>query len=686
MSFRVAIDTGGTFTDAISVNDKGIMVTAKTPTMPKDLAQGTINSIAALAKANDLGTEEFISQVVTIVHGTTQGTNVIITRTGPLLGLIATKGHRDVLQLRRVARENLFDWRKDFPEPLVSRYLRVEIEERVNSKGEIHIPLNEVSVQKAVSYLKEMGVKNIVVALLWSFLRPDHERRVRDIIKANHPEALITLSSDILPLIGEYERTSTAVISAYTAPSTADYIRTLGDFLAKAGFHGQFLFMQNNGGVETAEVGAEKPATLATSGPAAGPPAALAMGQLHNEMNLLSMDMGGTSFDCSIIDNGYFGTQTETLIADHRFSLPVVDVVSIGAGGGSIAWFDASHTLRVGPKSAAADPGPACYNKGGEEATVTDADVILGYISPDYFLGGEMKLNKELAEKVIKEKVADRLGISILEAAAAIYRIANSVMTDGLSHTFTSRGYDPRDFSLVAGGAAGPVCALRIAQDLNISRVFIPKWAPIYCAFGMLGVDLIHDFARFYHASIDELDLGHVKRLYEEMDKESLEVLAKEGIPENQRILERRMRLRYWGQFRDVEVSWPSGPITLDSIKNGIANFQQRHKELYGFSDEKYPVEFFGFSQKAIGTLPKLKLKEVKTGDHDASAALKGVREAYFEEYKGFVKTYIYNGDKLLSNNILEGPCIVEERITNVVIPPGFKMLVDRYGNYATTK
>jgi N-methylhydantoinase A len=684
MSFRIAIDTGGTFTDAISVDEKGVMVTSKTPTMPKNLAQGTINSITALAKANGKKTEEFLKEVVTIVHGTTQGTNVIITRSGPELGLIASKGHRDVIQLRRVTRENLFDWRKDFPEPLVPRYLRVEVEERVNSKGEIHIPLNEEDVHKAVAYLKSMGVKNIVVVLLWSFLRPEHERRIKEIINSDYPEAHVTLSSDILPAIGEYERTSTAIISAYTASSTADYIHTLTDYLASTGFEGQFLFMQNNGGVETAELGVERPATLATSGPAAGPPAALIVGRLHGVENLISVDMGGTSFDCAIIDRGSFITKTDSLIADHRFSLPVVDVDSIGAGGGSIAWFDDSNTLHVGPKSAGADPGPACYGTGGEEATVTDADVVLGYISPDYFLGGEMKLRRDLAEKAIKERVAAPLGMSVVEAASAIYKIANSVMTDGLSHTFTARGYDPRDFSLVAAGAAGPTCALKIAQELNVSRVLIPKYSPVYCAFGMLGVDLIHDFTRFYHVSADQLDLDHVKKLYQEMETEGQALLEKEGIPGVQQVLERRMRLRYWGQFRDVEVPWPSGPITRQAIDEGVTNFHLRHKDLYGSSDENYPIEFFGFGLKAVGKLPKLKLKEMEKGNEDASSALKGERDAYFEETNGFTKTRVYDGEKLLQDNVLEGPCIVEERMTNVVIPPGFKMCVDEYGNYST--
>ncbi len=683
MTFRIGIDTGGTFTDSISVDEKGNLVATKTLTVPKNLAQGTINAIDALARQNNLTRKQFLGKVETMVHGTTQGTNVIITRSGPKLGIIASEGHADVLQLRRVIRDNIYDWRRPFPEPLVPRYLRVGVKERVNSQGQVVRPLDEASVHRAGAYLKEMNVDSIVVALLWSFLYPEHERRIGEIIKKDFPTAHVTLSHKILPAIGEYERTSTAVINAYTAPSTAAYIHTLTDFLTKEGFRGQFLFMQNNGGVETAEIGTENPATLATSGPAAGPPAALAVGKLHGLRNLLSIDMGGTSFDIAIIDKGKFITKTESLIADHRFSLPIIDVDSIGAGGGSIAWFDATHTLRVGPKSAGADPGPACYGLGGEDATVTDADVILGYISPDFLLGGEMKLRKDLAEQAVK-KIADQLGMSLVEAAAAIYKVSNSVMADAVSHTFTKRGYDPRVFALVAGGAAGPTCALKIAQELYISKVIIPKFAPIYCAFGMLDVDLIHDFQRFYHADKNSLNLNEVKNLYKEMEAEALKVLEREGIPKKDRLLERMMRIKYWGQFRDVEVSWPSGPITHANLSVGMTNFHRRHKDLYGSSDKDYPLEFMGFGLRAIGRMPKLRLKKLDKGNKNPQRAQKGERKAFFEESRGFIRTKIFDGDKLLSGNVLEGPCIVEERMTNIVIPPKCKLRVDQHGNYVT--
>ncbi len=685
MSFRVGIDTGGTFTDGISVDSQGNLVTAKSSTTPKDLAQGTMNAIKSLARNNKMELNDFLAQVTTIVHGTTQGTNVIITRKGPKLGLIGTEGHGDVIQLRRVIMDNAWDWRRPFPEPLVPRYLRVEVSERVDSRGNIVRFLDEESVRKAVAYLKKMKVTSIVVALLWSFLHPEHEKRIGEIVKKDYPGCSVTLSHEILPTLGEYERTSTAVISAYTAPSTANYIHALTEFLEQSGFRGTFLFMQNNGGVETAEIGIEKPATLATSGPAAGPAAAMTIGELHKEKNLVSVDMGGTSFDCALIRDGRFSTKTESLIANHRFSLPVIDVESIGAGGGSIAWFDGSGTLRVGPQSAGAEPGPVCYGGSGTEPTVTDANLILGYISPDYFLGGEMKLQKEPAERTIKKKVADRLGLGTAEAAYAIYKVSNSVMADGIAQTFNKSGYDPRDFALVAGGAATPACALKIAEDLSLRRVFIPKYAPIYCAFGMLDVDLIHDFTRFYHADMASLDLEEVRRLYGEMEAEGLRVLEREEVPEERRILQRTMQVRYWGQFRDVEVSWPGGPITMETVKKGLLNFHARHKDLYGSSDESYPVQFMGFGLRAIGEMHKLALAKLDSGSKDASQALKSVRQAYFEEANGFVETRIYDGDRLLAGNVLDGPCIVEERMTTVVIPPGFQMTVDEYGNYVQT-
>ena len=684
MSFRILIDTGGTFTDGVCVDEKGNLFTAKAPTTPENLTLGTMETISALAMLCGLDRKELLAQATTMVNGTTAGTNAVLTKQGPKLGIIGTKGFPDVIELRRAPKVDMFDWRMPFPRPLVPRRLRVEVEERINKRGEVLTPLKEESVHEAIAYLKGQGAEAVVVALLFSFLNDSHEKRIEEIIKEVFPEASCSISSAILPMIGEYERTSTAVIDAYIKPTISNYIHNLRDLLQKEAFKGELLFMQNNGGTGTWKVALDTPATLALSGPAAAPSAAVMIGALYGEDNILSVDMGGTSFDILIIDKGRFLTKTESMIADNRFSLPVIDVHTIGSGGGSIAWFDVSNTLHVGPKSAGAVPGPACYGRGGEEPTVTDANVVLGYISPDYFLGGKMSLRKDLAEKVIKEKVADRLGVSPVEAAAAIYKIINSSMADGTGQTFTRQGYDPRDFTLCAAGAACPAHAIKIAEDLGISKVLIPKHAPVYCAFGMTGANLKHDYARFYFTTKDDLDIEHLKGLYNEMETEGLATLEREGVPEELRVLERSMMVRYHGQYREIESKWPGGPIDEKVIEAGIEAFHDRHKELYGYSDKDYPIDFLAWKSTAIGKVSTPKLHSLEKGGEDPSGALKGKREAYFEESKGFLESVIYDGDKLMHGNILDGPCIIEETMTTVVIPPGYKMRVGEYGDYLT--
>jgi len=682
MGFRVGLDTGGTFTDAISVDDKGNMQTAKAPTTPGNLIVGTTNVLEKLCTRIGMSLKEFMGQVNTLVHGTTTGTNIIHTRVGPKMGMLCTKGHRDVIQLRQVPKEDMYDWKHDFPEVLVPRYLRKEVVERIDKHGNVFTPLDDDSVREQIAFMKKLGVESIVVSFLYSFLNPAHEIRTREIIKEEWPEVEVTLAHEILPAVGEYERTSTAILNAFIAPAVNSYTKQLEEFLIEQGFKGQFLYIQNNGGVETADIALQKPATLAMSGPAAGPSAAISVGKLHGEQNILSIDMGGTSFDIAIVNNGTFLTKTDNLIEGHRFSLPVIDVNAVGAGGGSQAWFDVTGTLRVGPKSGGADPGPACYGK-SEDAATTDADVVLGYIDPDYFLGGEMTIDKSLSEKAVKAKVSDKLGLSVEEGAFSIYRIINSVMANSVSYTFTRRGYDPRDYVACAGGAAGGVHALPIASELGIHKVMIPKYAPIYCAYGMLNVDLKHDFTRYYMTPGDHLDLSKVKELYEDMESEGLRILEEEGIAAEDRVLIRTMNVQYFGQFRSIEVEWPSGDITEEAIAEGLKNFHEQHKIRYGHSDKDYPYMFTSWGLSAIGKMPPVAEATIEMGDADPSAAMKSTRKAYFGD--GFVDTKIYDGDKLKGANEMEGPCVIEERMTNIVVPPGWKVVVDDGGNYVAT-
>jgi N-methylhydantoinase A len=682
MSYRIGIDIGGTFTDAIALDDRGNMIAAKSTTTPQNLTTGFFACLDEIARQLKTGRKKLLSETTAIVHGTTLADLTIATRSGPRTGIIATSGHKDTIQLRRVRKDNMWDWRQPFPQPLVPRHLRTEVAERIGGRGEVVRALDETSARKAITHLKKMGVTSIAVTLIFSFLNPAHEKRVREIIREEYPQALVTLSHEVLAVSGEYERFSTAVIDAYVRPVVAEYIKSLQKSLKRNGFNGQLYLMQNNGGVETAGAALQKPGTLVMGGKGALPAAALAAGASQGVSDLLSIDMGGTAFDIAIVANGQSTVKNESVVANHRFSLPIVEVETLGAGGGSLAWFDLGDTLHIGPGSAGASPGPACYAAGGAEATFTDVALVLGYLAPDLILSTGQKLNKRLAEKAIREKVTGKLGLDIAKSAAAMYKVNNSVMASGIAHAFTTKGYNPCDFTLCAGGAAGPLCALRIAEELDMKRVIIPKYAPVYTSLGMLGVDVRHDFLRHYSALASDLDLGEVKRIYREMEKEANHLLDEEDFPKSQRTLTRTLRMRYYGQFRDLEVPWPNGPITRQVIAGGIANFHRRHKELFGSCNENYPLEIMKFGLTATGKMPEISFKKIKRGTADASAALKGKRQAYFEEFKGFKATRVYDGARLLAGNILKGPCIVEEKMTTIVIPPGFKMRVDARGNY----
>jgi N-methylhydantoinase A len=682
MSYRVSIDIGGTFTDAFAIDEQGNPTQAKIVTTPADLKVGFLNCLDELARQYNLNRQTFLGKIGTFIHGTTQGTNAIIARSGPRMGIIATKGHVDTIQLRRVPKTNMWDWRLPYPQPLVARHLRVGVEERVDSKGNILQPLNEDDIHKAVVYFKKMGVKSIVVTLLFSFLNPIHERRILEIIQQDFPEAQVTLSHEVLPVSGEYERFSTAVIDAYLRPVMEEYLQSLEQLLKAEGFQGNLYLMQNNGGVTTPASSSYKPSTLAISGPAAGPTAAMAFKEHNRKEKLFSLDMGGTNADIALIDKGQFKFRSESLIGDHRFSLPIVEVESLGAGGSSVAWFDLGNTLHMGPKSAGANPGPACYGQGGQEATFTDAAVVLGYLNPDYYLEGKIKLQKKLAEAVIQEKVAKTMEISVPQAASAIYRVTSSLMASGISHAFTTKGYKAQDFIFCAGGSAAPLCALKIAQELKMQRIAVSKYAAVYTSLGMVQTDIRHDFLRFYTCLFTELDLNKLRQLYKEMEAEANHLLVKDGVAEKQRILLRTLRMKYYGQFRDLEVPWPQGPITVEAIAAGIANFHRLHKELFGSCNEKYPLEFMKFGLTAIGQLPRVQLARMRPETKES--ALKGQREAYFEENKGFTSTSIMDGTKMRPGDVLKGPCIVEEKLITIVIPPGFQMQVDEYGNYVT--
>jgi len=491
-----------------------------------------------------------------------------------------------------------------------------------------------------------------------------------------------TVSFEILPKIGEFERISSTVINAYLGPIISRHLYQLDKLLKDLGFRGELVIMQSNGGAYSVKAATRQPINTMFSGPASGIVSSILFGDLKETGNIISIDMGGTSFDACLIRERRIPITTERWICEQRVAIPMVDINSIGAGGGSVAWIDPSGILRVGPQSAGAVPGPACYGRGGKKPTVTDANLILGYLNPNYFLGGEIKLDLKAAKCVVKEEIAERLDLDTVEAAHAIYTMGNTAMAGGISLISTQRGYDPREFTLIVAGGAGPTHALRIAEELKISRVVIPKISPVYSAFGVLLSDFRHHYVRSYFCRLIDLDLNRINNLYSEMETEALQTLETEVISGEEVSLIRSVDMRYVGQFHEIEVEVPQGLITPETIERIKNRFHKDHKELFTFSLPKRDCEFLNWKLLAIGRTKKPMLEEKAHVGKGSSKALKGRRDVFFKEFGGYRSTCLYDGDRLLTGNIIEGPAIVEEKAMTLVIPPGYVFEVDTYGNY----
>ncbi len=686
---RVAIDAGGTFTDGILLTPEGETYMEKADSTPADPSIGTMNCLRKLAAVGGVGMAELLGQTKSIVHGTTIATNIVAQLKGPKIGTITTKGFRDRLTFQQIAKSDnkeiqndLFDFRVEAPKPLTRRHLMTEVSERIDYAGRIVVPLNEDDVRQRVAYLKEKQVESVAVLLLFSHMNPVHEQRVGEIVKQEWPQIPVIRSSDVIPVMGEVERWSTTLFSAYVGPKVTSYVRSIREELRKEGFTGELAFVQNNGGLATPEIVMENPSSVMTSGPAAGPGLGLYLGAEHGTKNIVTFDLGGTSCDVGVVSDGKVEILPQQYFWGKKFAMPSVDINAVGAGGGSIAWIDASGKLQVGPHSAAADPGPACYDLGGTEPTVTDADVVLGYIDPDYFLAGEKKIQKSLSEKTIKEKIADPLNLSTPEAAAAIYEVINNNMASATDVSFAARGYDPRDFTLCAAGGAAPNHAVALMEELGIRRLMVPRVGPIFCAFGMLFSDLRHDFTRPYFVQTKDADYGRMNELYDEMEKEGREILRREGAKDEDMVIHKSLDMRYYGQFREKSATLPAGPVAKESMEAASRHFHDIHKVTQGYSDPGFPTEILRLYLTASAKVESPEVKLIKVGTEDPSAAVKGKRKAYFRELGKFVDTTVYDGDKLKANNVLTGPCIVEDRLTTLTVPPKRIMKIDKYGTY----
>ncbi|MDH3445661.1 MAG: hydantoinase/oxoprolinase family protein, partial [Deltaproteobacteria bacterium] len=581
---KCCTDVGGTFTDCLVLDDGGQVHAFKSPTTPADPTVGLTNVLGKAASSFKMDLGQFMSNVrLLIAHGTTLSTNALLTGRIAKVGLLVTEGFRDTLEMRRgyknirTSRFNVF-----VPpyQPVVPRRLRISVVERTLHTGEILTPLKEEDVYAAVKWLTQEAVESVAVCFLHSYANPTHEKRAAEICREQMSGVYVTASHEVLPVYREYERFSTTVVSAAIGPITAHYLNSLQKRLRDIGFKGALHMVQCGGLVQSVEESARRAVSLVNSGPAGAPSGAIRVGQAVDRKNLFSVDMGGTSYDVCLIHDGEIPTTDYNWVGDERVAMKMVDVPSVGAGGGSIAWTDTLGLLRVGPQSAGADPGPACYGKGGIKPTVTDADLILGYVPGDFFLGGEMTLEIDLAEKAIRT-VADPLKIDVPAAAMTVFTTVNSLMADKMSEISTKRGYDVRDFSLVVGGGAGPVHGACVAALLEIPTVIIPRYAATYSAFGMLNMDVGRDFARSLISRKSFLDLNRVNHLFDEIEIEAQQVLSEIGVAPEDTLLRRSMEMRYLGQFHEVEVTEvPTGKIGPEELDGIVQAFHRRHKSL----------------------------------------------------------------------------------------------------------
>jgi len=685
MKFRVGVDTGGTFTDCVVIDETGTIRTFKELSTPKDPSIGLYNVVNKAAAFFQFTLKEFLTQLDFFAHGTTVATNTLLTHTGAKTALLLTEGFRDTLEMRRAHKTNIWDLYLTVPEPLVPRFLRLGIRERINSRGEVVVPLDYKSLEKAVSVLKDEGVEAVAVCTLFSFLNDTHEKKIREIVENELPDAFISISSEVLPQIREYERSSTTVANAYVGPKLTVYLSTLEEKLRKDGLSRAFYVTASNGGVMTAETSIRHASATLLSGPAAGAVGAMFFADLLDRKNLILMDMGGTSFDVTLINQGKVTLSTEGEIAGYRVAKPMIDINTVGAGGGSIAWLDSGGMLKVGPASAGSDPGPVCYNLGGKKPAVTDANLILGYLNPDYFLGGEMKVNKELTGKILQEEIAEPLGMTREEAAYGVFKIINQNMADATKVVSIQRGHDPREYALVSAGGACSIHACKIAEEVGSKTVIVPKAASVFCALGMLESDIRLDSVHTYTSCIPGIDLEDFNSVIADVEKKALAELLQEGVEENRASLLRYLDVRYLGQHHEVTIEIPDSCKIEEKHLEVIADtFHKAHEKLYTYSTPENPLEIMNLRITAVGSVDKTGLYSKAAEEKLEAPGKKGTREAYFEDINGkngFIEVPVYDRDSLKPGHIIAGPAIVEERITTVIIHPGWKLSVDGYEN-----
>ena len=697
-TFRVGVDIGGTFTDVVFLGADGRVLAKKIASTPDDYSRAVLDGV------NEGIAELGISaaEVTEVSHGFTVATNAIIEQKGASTALITTEGFRDILELRRNRVPRLYDLYYEKPPTLVKRQLRLEVRERLNYRGEVLRPLETADVDAAVDKIIKAGVESVAVCLLHSYANPDHERYIGQVLRDRAPELILTLSSELLPEMKEYERTSTTVINCYVRPVVERYLTLLTDGLTAMGIQVPLTVMQSNGGLATADIAKERPVYCIESGPAAGVVGAYHLGKRLGMPNLMTLDMGGTTAKASIIEDGEMLQAPEYEVggeisvghrllrgSGHILRVPAIDLAEVGAGGGSIASVDRSGSLRVGPQSSGADPGPACYRLGGQDATVTDANVLLGFLNPKHLLAGAFEIDSELARQAVTDNVATPLGMSGVEAAYGIHILVNSNMARALRAVSSERGRDPRRFDLITFGGSGPVHAVGLAEMLDISRVVVPPFPGVFSSFGLLVADVEHHFVQTHFKTFDELDIIELAKLLEDLWEQGRSQLRSEGFEESRQEIVTQMDMKYEGQVSDLTVPVPSGEVNRQTMKAVVAAFEEEHERSFGYSvtSAGYQLVNVRVIARGLPEVPRmpqrLKLPVSSNGSSNGSGATQ--RDVYFGPNRGWSNVPVV--DRLsLAGDTATGPLIVEEYDSTTVVPPSWTATTDQWSNIILEK
>jgi len=683
---RIGVDIGGTFTDLVWVDDAtGAVQVGKLLTTPKDPSQAVEQGVVTVL--NDAGS--LAADVRSLIHGTTLATNALIERKGARTGLLTTAGFRDAVEIGREGRYDMYDLFIDQPSPLVPRHLRLEVSERMLADGRVLTPLDPASARAAIERLRGAGVEALAICLLHAYRNPAHERALRDICAELLPGVPVSCSSDVVPEIREYERTSTTCANVYVMPLMARYLDDLERKLHELGIPGNFYIMLSAGGVATPDTAKRVPIRLVESGPAAGALAAARMARELGEPKLLSFDMGGTTAKACVIDGGepLLAREFEVARAD-RFKkgsglpirVPCIELIEIGAGGGSLARVDRMGLLKVGPDSAGADPGPACYAQGGKVPTVTDADLLLGYLDPGFFLGGRMRLDVDAARQAVENTVGRTMGLAVTEAAWGIHRVVNENMAAAARVHGIERGKDLRAYPLFAFGGAGPVHAWHVGRILKVPRVLVPFGAGAMSAYGLLAAPLAFDFVSTASQRLDTADWSQINRLYEEMEAEGRAILQNAAVADRDVRIRRTAEMHYTGQGHEVEVELPPGRLSAPSLGVIVERYEAAYRALYSRVPLGVPIEALNFRVVVSGPVPDISVSGSRPDAVPAAAttpAPKGRRQAYFPEAGGYVDTPVYDRYALNPGAAFAGPAIVEERESTTVIGPDARVRVD---------